>query len=85
MFTIQFTHPVTRIPTLQAVNTKVTSRLLEHLAQFEHEILNVYEQGTPITKRTKLQLIAATRAGSLELTLAAKTFAMAGMRLTTPA
>lgn len=85
MFNIQYVHPVTRKSALQAVNTKSTPELLRLVAEFGYEILAVYEQGTPITKRTRLQLIDAARAGKVDLTLAAKTFAMEGMRLSSPA
>lgn len=85
MYTIQYVDPTTRKSAMQAVNTKSTPELLRRVAEFSHEILAVYERSTPITKRTRAQLIEAARTGNVELTLAAKTFAMEGMRLTTPA
>lgn len=79
MFTIQYVNPTTRESAMETLNHRHVSRLLAHLAKFQHEILAVYEQGTPITKRTRLQLT-----GVNNLSPAAREFAAQSQRISSP-
>lgn len=85
MFTIQYTHPVTKGSALLTLDTRNRARLIWHLARFDHEILAVYEQGTPVTKRTRAHLADAAFSGTVTLNKVAKDFVEAGMRAMTPA
>lgn len=82
MFIIQYSHPTTRQSAMQTLDSRHVNRLLTHLAKFEHEILAVYEQGTPITKRTRLQLAEMKQSN---LSRAAKNFAAQAQRVNSPA
>ncbi len=54
MFTIQYT-AVNGEAKMQTLDSNSRGKLLTYLVRFEHPILAVYEQATPITMQVKLR------------------------------
>lgn len=55
MYTIQYRHP-SGGSAMKEIDTRSRTYLVKQLATFEHPILEVYEQATPITKSVRNDL-----------------------------
>lgn len=74
MYHIQYKDPVTRESKMQDYDAKNPDRLLRHLAAFQYEIFNVFENGVMVTRREQQNLRRMADRGRLNLSSAALAF-----------